>query len=166
MNGKTQNQPLQETTAHLRIMQINLNKSPNLHHKLINGNLHTDWDIILIQEPHMNYYKHIKTTKGFRQVYPNNKVRNKKTIHSGIWMNKMISTNLWHALEIEDSADVTAVQLKGKYSQITIFNIYNNCGNNNSLMTLDNYLNNNYTKIHGKGKYVIWAGDFSWHHPD
>lgn len=81
-------------------------------------------------------------------------------------MNEALSTNLWRALEIEDTADVTAVQLKEEYSQITIFNIYNDCNHDNSLTALDNYLDKNYDSLHSEGKYVMWVGDFNRHHPN
>ncbi|KAF5327397.1 hypothetical protein D9619_004072 [Psilocybe cf. subviscida] len=127
----------------LRILQINLNKSPTAHWELLNV-----------------------TARGFCQVYPGSKIQETKPVRSGIWMNEALSTNSWRALEIEDSADVTAVQLKGEYGQITIFNIYNDCNNDDTLTALDDYLDANYNSLHGDGKYVMWAGDFNRHHPD
>ncbi|KJA12905.1 hypothetical protein HYPSUDRAFT_111486, partial [Hypholoma sublateritium FD-334 SS-4] len=54
----------------LRILQINLCKSPAAHMDIINNNLCEDWDILLVQEPHINYYDHVSTPAGFRQIYP------------------------------------------------------------------------------------------------
>lgn len=63
-------------------------------------------------------------------------------IHSIILVNTSISTNSYINLDIL-SSDITAIQLKGKFSHCTIFNIYNDCNNNDTTTALQIYLNEN-----------------------
>ncbi|PPQ70369.1 hypothetical protein CVT24_013144 [Panaeolus cyanescens] len=107
----------------LRILQINLNKSNEAQQDLVNDpDLQSSWDLVLLQEPSVNFYNYITTPRGFRQVYPGAKARQTKTVRSGIWVNERISTNTWKALEIDDSADITAVQLDGEMTDWDGFN--------------------------------------------
>ncbi|PPQ73739.1 hypothetical protein CVT24_006959, partial [Panaeolus cyanescens] len=129
----TQTTPSNEAQNHDEILQINLNKSNEAQQDLINDpDLHSGWDVVLLQEPSVNFYNYITTPRGFRQVYPGARARQSKTVRSGIWVNEKISTNTWRALEIEDSADVTAIQLDGEHGKLTIFSIYNDCTNDDS----------------------------------
>lgn len=48
----------------LRIRQQNLNKSPVAFSHLISTNLPKDWDIILIQEPHLDKLELTKASGG------------------------------------------------------------------------------------------------------
>ena len=50
---------LQPAPNHLRILQINLNKSEKAHLDLLNGPLGTRWDIVLLQEPHTTKFNTI-----------------------------------------------------------------------------------------------------------
>ncbi|KAJ3518307.1 hypothetical protein NMY22_g13741 [Coprinellus aureogranulatus] len=150
---------------YLRILQINVNKSNDAHLELLNNNLHKTWDIVLIQEPHQNYFKNIATAKGFRQVYPSRKARENATPRSGIWVSERISTNTWHAVNVNDSPDITAIQLSDpNFGQLTIFNVYNDCTHNDTTTALNEFLTRNEQDIYGEGKHVVWAGDFNRHH--
>jgi len=42
-------------------------------------------------------------------------------------VNAALDTDQWVQLTIKDMGDLTAMQLQGDFSKITIFNIYNNC---------------------------------------
>lgn len=138
MNRDTQELPT--ANNHLRILQINLNKSAGAHYKLLNINLHNEWDIVLMQEPHRNFFKHISTPRGFRQVYPSTEVRKNGVVRSGIWINEQLSTNTWKAIDIKGTADVTAVQIHGAFGKLTIFNIYNDCNNDDSIKAVNDYI--------------------------
>ncbi|PPR00222.1 hypothetical protein CVT24_004961 [Panaeolus cyanescens] len=150
----------------LRILQINLNKSRKAQLDLVNDpDLQASWDLILIQEPNINFYNHITTARGFRQVYPNARTRNELVVRSGIWVNEKISTNTWRALEIEGTADITAVQLSGPHHSLTVFSIYNDCNNSDSERALNRFMTRNRGEILGNGGHVLWGGDFNRHHP-
>jgi hypothetical protein len=107
--------------TNLKILQLNLNKSIQAQQELINKKLSTNWDIILIQEPHVNTFNHIKTPINFRQVYPADRGR------AAIWVNKKLETKYWKIIDVPNTNDITAVQFKGTYGKLTIFNIYNDC---------------------------------------
>ncbi|KAJ2929483.1 hypothetical protein H1R20_g7605, partial [Candolleomyces eurysporus] len=115
-----------EEGKQLRILQVNLNRSPTAHWELLNSGLANLWDIILIQEPSQNYYNHSATAPGFRQIYPSDKARSKNggRFHSGIWVNQQIGTNSWREYKIHDDPDFTAIQILSESGPLTIINIY------------------------------------------
>lgn len=170
MNSTTTNtDPDSDNTTYdkknLRILQINLNKSNDAHLELLNNDLHKNWDIVLLQEPNQNYYKNIATARGFRQVYPSKRTRKDNTPRSGIWVSERLSTNTWHEVNVNDSPDITAIRIiDDDFGQLTIFNIYNDCTHDKSMITLQEYLTENEDEIYGDDKHVMWAGDFNRHH--
>src|ERR1700761_4907557 len=91
------------TTENLRIFQINLNKSEKAHLELMNKRLSHKYEIILIQEPHVNIFNNIRTPTNFRSVYPNNRFQNEDPIRSVIWVNKNIDTSNWVSLDIPNT---------------------------------------------------------------
>lgn len=165
MNGTPEQSTDKETWKRLRILQINLNKSPAAHAKLLNAELHAEWDLILLQEPHENYYKSMATARGFRQVYPAQKGREKGVVRSGIWVNEYISTCSWKEVVVEGTADVTAIQILTSGGRITIYNIYNSCEDNKSEKALRVHLEANERELTRQDHHMIWAGDFNRHHP-
>jgi hypothetical protein len=61
---------LEDNNTKIRILQINLNKSRKAHLDLVNEDLSKDYDIILIQEPHITQFNAIWTPTNFRKVIP------------------------------------------------------------------------------------------------
>ena len=150
----------------LRILQINLNKSEAAHLDLLNGPLGRDWDVVLIQEPHVTHFQTIRTPAKFRQVYPANRGKEGTTVRSGIWVNAEIDTKSWKTLKIPDTNDITAIQMTGQNGDLTIFNIYNDCRNTKTEDALRKYLRENANEIwRGPDKHMLWCGDFNRHHP-
>lgn len=86
---------------------------------LINRDLRNNWDKLLVQEPHTNYYSHIMTPNGFRQIYPTNDLWKKRGVRSTIWVNANISTNSWKAIIILDMTDIMAIQIDTNTGQLT-----------------------------------------------
>jgi hypothetical protein len=162
MNKETRVNTIQPN--HLTILQINLNKSVQAHLELINGPLSLTWDIILIQEPHVTSFNCIRTPTNFRQVFPTNRGREGQ-VRSLIWVNKKLETKYWKIIDIPDTNDITAIQLKGTYGRITIFNIYNDCNHSENEFKLKNFIRENTHDICQKDNdHMIWAGDFNRHH--
>ncbi|KAF5331424.1 hypothetical protein D9611_011885 [Ephemerocybe angulata] len=149
----------------LRILQININKSAHAQLALLNDELPHDWDIILLQEPSANYYNHISTPRGFRQVYPGDEARKTGTVRSGIWVNEGMSTDAWTPLDIGDALDVTGIRISGENGKLTIFSVYYDCTHNRTGEALRKYIEENEEEIYGDGGHVMWAGDFNRHHP-
>jgi ribonuclease HI/exonuclease III len=153
-------------TLHLRILQINLNKSEKAHLDLLNTATSKDWDIVLIQEPHtINKFNAIQTPTNFRPVFPENRGRDNTTVRSIIWVSSALETHNWEIINIPNTNDLSAIQLKGDYGKLTIFNIYNDCNNPNTENALALFLRNHHEILQGENAHMIWAGDFNRHHP-
>ena len=103
---QTNRQGYRET---LRIFQLNLNKSDKAHLEIINRNLSSKYDLILIQEPHTTPFNAIRTPHSFRPVFPSNRLQDNSQIRSVIWVNRQLNTNQWEAVDIPDSNDITAI---------------------------------------------------------
>ena len=82
---------------------------------------------MLIQEPYTTTFNAIRTPSNFRLVYPMNRFEDDAQIRSVIWVNKRLDTKNWIILNVPDTNDISAIQLKGHYRKLTIFNIYKNC---------------------------------------
>jgi exonuclease III len=155
-------------TSTLRILQLNLNKSEKAHLELCNNvGKGKGWDIVLIQEPHIiNTFNAIRTPTNFRPVFPGDRGRDGSKVRSVIWVSSALDTTNWEIINVPNTNDVTAIQLKGRYGKITIFNVYNDCLNANSEVALGHLLTTQAEKIQGGDhSHMIWAGDFNRHHP-
>ena len=156
----------QDNTKKLAILQINLNKSERAHLDIINENVSQKYDIILIQEPHTTTFNMIRTPTNFRPVFPTNRLQDDAQIRSVIWVNKRLDTKDWVILDIPDTNDITAIQLKGQYGKLAIFNVYNDCTHSRNETALGNYIRrNSNTLTRSENHHMIWAGDFNRHHP-
>jgi len=111
---------LQPPPNRLRILQINLNKSEKAHLDLLNGPLGTNWDIVLIQEPHVTSFQTIRTPMKFRQIYPEDRWKPDAVVRSAIWVNSDINTKSWKTISIPGTNDITALQLQGPYGTLTL----------------------------------------------
>ena len=149
----------------LQILQINLNKSEKAHLDLINNKLTNNWDLVLIQEPHTTFFQSVRTPPKFRPVFPTDRGRNAQ-VRSVIWVNASLDTKFWKIIEIPETNDITAIQIKGPYGRITIFNVYNDCTHSNSEKTIRNTIREKVGEIYGGANdHMVWAGDFNRHHP-
>ena len=150
----------------LKILQINLNKSEKAQLDLINENVSQKYDIMLIQEPHTTAFNAIRTPSNFRPVFPSNRFQDASQIRSVIWVNKQLETKNWKILDIPNTNDITAIQLKGTYGTISIFNIYNDCDHSRNEAILRDYLGRHRRDlVENEESHMIWAGDFNRHHP-
>jgi ribonuclease HI len=156
-----ENQPLK-----IRILQINLNKSEKAHLDIINEKVSQKYDIMLIQEPYTTTFNAIRAPANFRPVCSRNSEDADVQIRSVIWVNRHLETKDWKIIDIQGTKDITAIQLKGAYGKVTIFNIYNDCTHARNERILNNFLTthrNEFTT--GNDTHMIWAGDFNRHHP-
>ncbi|KIJ95236.1 hypothetical protein K443DRAFT_28688, partial [Laccaria amethystina LaAM-08-1] len=60
----------QPSPTRLRILQINLNKSSKAHLELYNRVSKKEWDLVLVQEPHVTTLGNIRTPSEFVPVAP------------------------------------------------------------------------------------------------
>ena len=122
--------------------------------------------LILIQEPHTNYFNSIIMSPNFRPVFPSNRVISQDTIRAVIWVNRNIDTSQWITLDIPNTNDISAIQIKNNQGVISIFNIYNNCTHSRNKNILKTYIENNCNKILAMANHqMIWEGNFNRHHP-
>ena len=167
MSEQPENPPfLEDQTTKIKILQINLNKSEKAHLDIVNDRLSQNYDIMLIQEPYTTQFNAIRTPANFRPVFPSNRFQDDTTTRSVIWVNRSLETKNWKILDVQNTRDITAIQLQGEYGKISIFNIYNDCTHSRNETTLYNYLAANRLMLaNGNDTHMIWAGDFNRHHP-
>ncbi|EPQ55663.1 hypothetical protein GLOTRDRAFT_17648, partial [Gloeophyllum trabeum ATCC 11539] len=116
-----------------------LNKSMNANLDLINHpRLHLDWDLILIQEPYLDFLNNTRASHNWRVVYPTNHGSSPQHTRSVILVNSRLSTNDWRQLDFPHP-DVTVLHLSGAIGTLTIFNIYNADDNDDTLHLLARY---------------------------
>ena len=86
-------------------------------------------------------------------------------VRSIMLINTNLSTDCYSALPIMHS-DVTATRFKGDNGYLSLFNIYNEITNNNTLKLLDTFYNANGQIICPTATdSIVWLGDFNCHHP-
>jgi exonuclease III len=153
----------------LAIWQQNINQSPSSQHNLISNNHLTKMgiDIITLQEPSINAFNLMIALRDWTPVYPS--MHGDETIKTRAitLMCSNISTDIWTQLDFP-SSNVTVVQLNGTWGKLTIFNIYNEGDNNDTIRLLTRYHHRNrYILEHTdtRSTYIIWVGDFNRHHP-
>jgi Endonuclease-reverse transcriptase len=121
---------------------------------------------MLIQEPYTTTFNMIRTPANFRQVFPKSRRHEDNQIRSIIWVNTRLDTKDWIALDIPDTSDITAIQLKGPYRKLAIFNMYNDCTHSRNETALRNYVQRNANILtRTENHHMVWAGNFNRHHP-
>ena len=153
----------------LIIWQQNVNKSPTCQHDIISSGSLIDQDvsIVALQEPALNHFDKTIATKDWTPVYPSTHAKNPKQTRSILLIRSSLTTDSWQQLDFP-SGDVTAIQLKGNWGKLTIFNIYNDCLHNQTIEQLVNYQHQNSQLIENPeidNAHYIWLGDFNRHHP-
>ncbi|KAG2335917.1 hypothetical protein BDR05DRAFT_897481, partial [Suillus weaverae] len=121
MSNHTLNPP-----ASLCVWQQNLNASMVAQASLLNISMLTnDWDIIVIQEPHINFLCNTCTNHHWHVLYPLEHLTNPQRRSRAITLvNTSLNTNHWKQIPFL-SSDIVITQLTGPYGCCSIFNIYN-----------------------------------------
>lgn len=149
----------------IRILQQNVRRSNINQQYVLQQADPADYDIILLQEPWFDHLGKSRGNRSWRILYPTNYYVPHDPIRSIILVNTNISTDAYTALDIPHS-DITAIRLAGEFGHCSIFNIYNDCTNNNTTDALDTYLQNNArTALPSPSDHMFWLGDFNRHHP-
>ncbi|KAJ3763912.1 hypothetical protein EV360DRAFT_32505, partial [Lentinula raphanica] len=123
----------ERTQDRIKVMQLNVNKSDLCMHDLLHSAA-SDADIIAIQEPYIDFLGRTRALRHLHVVYPprHRDQWEQVTTRSIILVNDRLLTDSWTALEV-DHPDVTAVQLVGDFGTLRIFNIYNDCNNDEAV---------------------------------
>ncbi|KAG1784833.1 uncharacterized protein HD556DRAFT_1231849, partial [Suillus plorans] len=112
-------------TTRLRIWQQNLNTSLIAQHSLLNSPIARDWDILALQEPHINRTKNTISSPYFHAVYPTTRFSSPELTSRAVTLiSKTLDTNSWQQIPFP-SPDVVVTQFRGPFGRCTIFNIYN-----------------------------------------
>lgn len=98
--------------------------------------------LIAIQEPAINPFNLTIATKDWMPIYPTPHGDTSDRTQAITLMHLNISTDTWTQLDFP-SNNVTIVQIKGLWGKITIFNIYNDCNNDDMIKLLASYYSRN-----------------------
>ncbi|KAG1809792.1 uncharacterized protein HD556DRAFT_1223616, partial [Suillus plorans] len=83
-----------------------------------------DWDVIVIQEPYINFLRNTHTNPHWHVIYPTQHfTHSQQRTRSITLINAKLDTNSWKQIPFP-SSDIVAIQLSGHYGRCTIFNIY------------------------------------------
>jgi hypothetical protein len=151
----------------LNIWQQNVNKSFTCQHDLISSRkLIEEVNLIVLQEPVINYFGKTIASRDWIAIYPTTHPVNPAKSRSIILLRASLCTDNWMQIDFP-FGDVTAVQLTGTWGKLTIFNIYNDCDNNNTITTLSKFQHEHpdlLGKVTQGTAHVVWLGDFNRYH--
>ena len=153
-------------TNRLRFWQQNLNKSSDaqldLLHRMHPGSI----DIAIIQEPHINFLGNAQAASKWITVYPTGHRERPERSRALTMINRMaISSNAWTQIDI-DCPDIVAIQIITAQGTLKVYNIYNDCTNDDTLTALQGHLRqaNRHRGLPWPIRQV-WMGDFNRHSP-
>lgn len=126
-----------------------------------------EWDIVLVQEPHVTFTGNIRTPNGFVSVVPADRYKDGAPVTRAVtWVSSALATSSWKIMNVPGTNDVTVIQMTGAYGRLTIINIYNDCTHSRTLRSVREFLRVNRADVLAReDDHLIWAGDFNRHHP-
>lgn len=162
MNNHTNNNELARTN--LRIWQQNLHTAQAAHEHMLR-NLHPEhYDIAIIQEPYLNPVNLALCSSRWDIIYPTTHGdTGAERTNSIILVNKKISKNTWKIIPFKNS-NVTAIELRGNFGRISIFNVYNSWRHIRTLEALEKHIDDA-NEANNPLDSMIWMGDFNCHDP-
>lgn len=150
----------------LQICQLNTNKSNDAQSALLQNI--GEFDIVTIQEPHIDFLKNTRVSHDWVVVYPTGHKDNDDMSRSITLINKRLSTNCWTQVPV-NCPDITAITIRTNTNTVHLFNVYNPQENDSVLKTLANAtrrLQRDDDLYGGEDTdQIIWLGDFNRHHP-
>ena len=155
----------QNTRRNLQIRQQNTNKSLQSQLDLLTSLKRNDYNICAIQEPYIDFKGMTRANYQWFTVYPPTHNETPHNTRSVLLINANLITNDWKQISIPHP-DITAIEISGTFGIIRLFNIYNDCNNNNSLKHISTYMSANPpSRSRNTPIQYIWLGDFNRHHP-
>ena len=156
-------------TEQITIWQQNVNKSPTCQHTLLSNTTLVKHDIAIIalQEPVINPFNNTIASKDWITVYPSTHHTHPNKTRTLTLINTAVSTDAWEQIDFP-SGDVTIIVLKGTWGKLSIFNIYNDCANSETIhqLKLFHRLHSETVETSEVGMaHILWVGDFNRHHP-
>ena len=154
-----------DDTAPLRICQLNVNKSNTAQSAFLHDI--TDFDVVALQEPHIDFLKNTCASYNWKVIYPTNHKDNEAMTRSIIMINTRRSTNTWTPLAV-NSPDIAAVSLRTSTGIIHIYSVYNPQDSDDAQTALARLTRTalcEETDGDTRDHHILWLGDFNWHHP-
>src|SRR5260221_799995 len=156
-------------TDNLKIWQQNVNKSRACQHNLISSNhlVREGINVIALQEPAIDPQGYTIAARDWTPIYPSHHRKSDKTTRAITLIRADLSSDSWKQLDFP-SADVVVMQLKGTWGKLTIANVYNDGGNDETVRLLSEFHHKNRNEIEQSDPgvaHVLWLGDFNRHHP-
>jgi ribonuclease HI/exonuclease III len=156
-------------TENIKIWQQNVNKSRACQHSLISSNhlVREGINFIALQEPVIDPQGFTIAARDWTPIYPSQHLKTDKTSRAITFVRADLSSDSWKQMDFP-SADVVAIQLKGLWGKLTIVNIYNDGGNDETVRLLSEFHHKNRNELERSDTgeaHVLWLGDFNRHHP-
>ena len=153
----------------LIIWQQNVNKSSACQHDLISSGrlVNAQIDLIALQEPSINFLNKTIAARDWIVIYPTTHITSPNLTRSIFLIRSSILTDSWSQIDFP-SGDVTAIQIKGSWGKISIFNIYNDCTHDDTIHALTNFHRTHESLITSNDDspaHLLWVRDFNRHHP-
>ena len=126
-------------------------------------------DIVALQEPAINVFNKTVASQDWKVIYPSTHTKDPGKTRTLLLIRDDLLTDGWEQLEFL-SGDVTAIKLQGEWGKLTLFNIYNDCKHDETILALTEYHSTHANNIMGneetKGTHhLLWLGNFNRHHP-
>ncbi|KAF9051259.1 Endonuclease/exonuclease/phosphatase, partial [Panaeolus papilionaceus] len=144
--------------------QQNLNKLLSAQLQMLHTVDPGKYDIILIQEPHIDHLGNTRANGRWQVVYPNGHWDKPHSTQAVTLINTSISTNAWTP-EFVDSQDMVMIKIKVQQKTVGIYNVYNDCNHDDSMRAVRESMRE---EEWGGGigeTEMMWVGDFNRHHP-
>src|SRR6266851_1841168 len=144
----------------LTILQQNMNKSSACQHNLLSNNIliREGINVVALQEPAISGTRYTITSRDWTPVYPTSHSNVLSSTRSITFIRADISTDSWNQLDFP-SNDVTVMQITGQWGKLTIFNIYNDGGNNDTVRLLMEFHHKNQAALERAETgevHIIW----------
>lgn len=154
----------------ISIWQQNMNRSKTCQHDLIFSAAlaRRGIDIVALQEPAINNFGTTIAAREWIPIYPSTHSTKPNKTRSLFLLRSNILTDQWQQVEFP-SGDVTIITICGNWGKLTIYNIYNNCDNNDTLLQLEAFNSAQARTSPPPGNInvgmhpTIWLGNFNRH---
>ena len=152
---------LNDRCKHFELKQQKTNKSLDSQIDLLMNLKRNTYKVCAIQELYINQNGKTRANAQWITIYPSTHNLALKATRLVILINTNILTNNWKQLHIEH-LNITAVELTTSIGNIWLFNIYNDCKNNDSLDTITTYMKTNLTpRSIANPTHQVWLRDFN-----
>ena len=150
----------------IRIWQQNARKSLTVQLATLHS-VEDKYDIICIQEPHLDFQAMSRATSVWTTVYPTGFKHDAEgpSPRALTLVHTRLSTNNWTQVPI-DSPDIVAIWLTCEQGELNVYNIYNDCLHSETIRTLSDHMDDRTRRNRRRAGQVVeggdlWLGDFN-----